>query len=286
MNKGKNKKQIFRVGDTFDNFIVVEECRTNQIKCLCKLTGQVIEIDAENLTDEKQKRILPKKSRIAELNEQSQQLTVTSNEIKHGKYGEILIRVRCSCGTHKYVKNFDFVSGNIASCGCLKRLRVQEAKITHGLYKSKEYKTWLRLKTICFNENNPSFKQYGGVGIKMYVQWIDSFQTFYDDMGPCSKDAVIARIDPSKGFFPYNCCWLSRSEYRRVKTLIKCGINPKLLIQPKITRLAAHSNDAIPKGIVAAIRKEHASGESNITVLSQKYNITTNEVVSILIYDP
>lgn len=283
MNKGKNQIKSFKIGDTFGNLVVIEECQNNQVKCLCKLTNKIMQIDINSLKNKKQSPA-SKKSRLAEIGENFQQLTVINNAHKRGKYGEILIQVKCTCGTEKYIKNLDFVNKNIASCGCLKKLRVKQAKVTHGLYKSKEYRTWLRIKTICFNENNPSFKQHGAVGIEMYSQWIDCFQTFYDDMGPCPKDAIIGRIDPSKGFFPHNCCWLSRQEYKRINTLVKCGINPKLLIQPKITRLA-HSKDAISKSVIAAIRKEHASGESNISVLSQKYGIPSNGILDILIYE-
>lgn len=259
--------------------------RREKVKCFCTRTNAVIEIDKVDLKKDKQERTVTRKARIAEIGEQFQQLTVINNETKRGKYGEILIKVKCNCGNEKYLKNLDFINGNVASCGCLQKKRVKQARMTHGLYKSKEYRVWLRLKTICFNENNLSFKQHSASGIEMYSQWVNCFQTFYDDMGPCPKNAIIARVDPLKGFFPYNCCWLSRQEYRRINTLVKCGINPKLLIQSKIARLP-HSKDTISKNVIAAIRKEHANGESNISYMSQKYGISSNEILSILIYDP
>lgn len=282
MNKVKNKKQNLKIGDRFGSLVVVEERIADQIKCFCTEKKEIVTVEVENLINKEKKSSRQKKVRIADMYEQYQQLTVTDNKVKRGKYGQILIQVRCSCGTQKYVKNFDFVNQKIASCGCLKKIRVREAKTTHGLYKSKEYKTWLRLKTICLNENDPSYERYGGIGIEMYPPWVYSFQNFFDDMGPCPEESIITRIDPSKGFFPYNCCWLSRSESKKIQILIECGANPKLF-QSKI-KSPTSSEKTPSKDKIIAIRKEHAKGESNLSILAKKYNITINEVISILMY--
>ncbi len=288
MNRDKTQKADLRVGEVFDHLIVVDNCfKENKVKCFCRLTNTVVEIDKNNLLNRRTKFVSATRARIAEIGEQSQSLTVIDNEIKYGKHKQLLIKVQCSCENIKYVRNLDFINGKSKSCGCLQKKRSKDSNVTHGFSKSREYKIWLRIKTICFNKNNPSFKHYGGMGIKMYPAWIDSFQTFYDDVGPCPKhikNPTIARIDASDGFFPHNCCWLSREEYSRLITLIKCGINPKLLLQPRPVQLPKET-DLISKNIINAIRKEHTSGESNISILSQKYGVSSNEILKILIFD-
>lgn len=281
MTKIKNKKLNLKIGDRFGNLVILEENIANQIKCFCTEKKEIITVEVESLIT-KAKKSSRQKVRIADMYEQYERLTVTNNKVKRGKYGQILIQVRCSCGTQKYVKNFDFVNQRIASCGCLKKVRVSEARTTHGLYKSKEYKTWLRLKTICLNENDPSFERYGGIGIDMCPQWIESFQKFYDDMGPCPENSIITRIDPSKGFFPYNCCWLSRSESKKIQVLIECGANPELF-KSKI-KTPTNSKKATSQDKATAIRKEHAKRECNLSVIAKKYNITTSEVMNILLF--
>jgi hypothetical protein len=288
MNRGKTKKAEFRVGEVFDNLIVVDNCsKEDKVKCFCRLTTTTIEIDKSDLLIRKAKVVSVTRARIAEIGEQSGKLTVIGNETRYGKGKQLLVKVQCDCGNVKHVRNLDFIYGKSKSCGCLQKIQSKNFNAKHGLYKTKEYQTWLRIKTACFNENNRSFKQYGGAGIKMYPAWIDSFQTFYDDVGPCPKhlkNPTITRIDTSDGFFPHNCCWLSREEYIRLITLVKCGINPKLLLQPRTVRLPKEI-DAISKNIIAAIRKEHTSGESNISILSQKYGVSSNEILKILIFD-
>ena len=47
-----------------------------------------------------------------------------------------------------------------------------------------EYRTWLDIKTRCFNPRRPQWKDYGGRGITMAAVWRDSFINFLRDMGP------------------------------------------------------------------------------------------------------
>lgn len=282
MSGVQGEKQFFKIGRTFGDYIVVGNCpEVDKVKCFCKQSNIVVEISKDELKLAGAKAKAKKITCVAKKGERFKQLTVISEESTRGKRGEVLIKVKCDCGNEKYIKNFNFINGKVASCGCLHSARVREARTTHGLYKSKEYKTWLRIKTICFNENSTAFKEYGATGIEMYPQWVECFQTFYDDVGPSPKGTIITRIDPSRGFFPDNCCWVTRQEFQRISTLIKCGVNPQLLIQPKAK--SSKPKSTISKSTITAIRREHAKGESNISILAQKYGVSANEIVNILI---
>lgn len=289
MDKAKKEKQFFKIGKIFGDLIVIDEPSENEdtVKCVCKKSFKVVDVDKKDLkvNNIPKKKGNSRKAYIPEVGKNINKLTVISSEIKRDSNSEILIKVRCECGNEKYVRSRNLISGSTTSCGCVQKARVKEVRVTHGLYKSKEYKTWQRLKTICFNEKNASYKQNKDAGIEMYPEWVNCFQLFYDHMGPVPKDSVITRIDPSKGFFPNNCCWVTPEEFRKINNLIKCGINPKILIQPKVQKSILKSKNTISKSIITAIRKEHAKGESNISILSQKYGISPNEIVSILIYE-
>ncbi|BAZ18338.1 hypothetical protein NIES4071_102230 (plasmid) [Calothrix sp. NIES-4071] len=289
MSKVKKEKQFFKIGKSFGDLIVINEPSEDEtkVKCVCKKTFKVVDVDKEDLkvSNLAKKKGNTRKANVPEVGRKINLLTVISSEIKRDNNSEILIKVRCECGNEKYVRSRNLVSGSTTSCGCVQKARVKENRVIHGLYKSKEYKTWQRLKTICFNENNASYKQNKEAGIEMYPEWVNSFQLFYDQMGPAPKGSVIARIDPTKGFFPNNCCWVTREESKNMNNLLKCGINPKILIQPKAQKSIVKSKNTISKNVIAAIRKEHAKGESNISILSQKYGIIPNEILSILIYE-
>lgn len=73
-----------------------------------------------------------------------------------------------------------------------------------------EYRTYRAMLDRCYNENNPSFKNYGGRGITVCRRWYgrDGFKNFLNDLGsrPIGKYSL-DRVDGDKGYSPENCRW-------------------------------------------------------------------------------
>lgn len=67
--------------------------------------------------------------------------------------------------------------------------------------------------------DNPHIQQhhrYGGRGIRVCERWEDSFENFWEDMGPSYRPGLtIDRKDNDKGYSPDNCEWVTRSENSR-----------------------------------------------------------------------
>lgn len=42
----------------------------------------------------------------------------------------------------------------------------------------KLYPTWANIKQRCFNPNATGYKNYGGIGITMYPEWINDSRAF------------------------------------------------------------------------------------------------------------
>lgn len=87
----------------------------------------------------------------------------------------------------------------------------RERVITTGHIKykeSSEHRAWRDMKDRCYDVDDKDYPRYGGRGIKVYDEWLYSYERFIKDMGlKPSPDLSLDRIDVNKGYFPDNCRW-------------------------------------------------------------------------------
>ena len=126
--------------------------------------------------------------------------------ISKGKKGVYLF-CKCQCGTIVSVASGNLKSGGVKSCGCLRNITYKT--INHPI----EYSAWRAMISRCYAANNIRFCDYGGRGIKVCSEWLNSFEDFYNHVGPRpSPNHSIDRIDNDGNYAPGNVKWSTRKE--------------------------------------------------------------------------
>ncbi len=141
---------------------------------------------------------------------------------------------KCSCGGPLIkIRRYNLISGHTRSCGCLVR-EIFHPSI-HGMTKTPEYCCWRTMRDRCLNPKCKFYIDYGGRGIKICDRWLESFENFYEDMGPRpSNKHSIDRIDNNGNYCKENCKWSTTIEQcnnRRTNRMIEFNNEIKTLVE-------------------------------------------------------
>jgi hypothetical protein len=130
---------------------------------------------------------------------------------------------RCDCGTEKLVFIGNLTTGRSKSCGCL-RQEISTANTTwrtHGKTKHPLHGMWKGIRGRCNDQNLPSYKNYGGRGIRVCDRWAD-FEKFLEDMEPTwSPGLTLERKDNNGHYEPNNCCWIPKQDQSANRRCVK-----------------------------------------------------------------
>lgn len=73
---------------------------------------------------------------------------------------------------------------------------------------------WHGIKKRCLNEHNERYHQYGGRGIKICDEWLESFDNFAEWAlsNGYAENLTLERIDVNGDYCPENCKWIPLQE--------------------------------------------------------------------------
>ncbi len=117
---------------------------------------------------------------------------------------------KCDCGALIVFPAGRVLDGKTKThCGCQ---TVWGAPKLHGMRHAPEYIVWIGMKQRCLNKNNKDFPRWGGKGISVCQEWIESFEAFYKYLGPRPEGMTLERKDSTKWYEPGNVCWATPTE--------------------------------------------------------------------------
>lgn len=167
---------------------------------------------------------------------------------------------RCDCGETSCVRLDSLRNGVTQSCGCLKNdhiVTVGHSNATHGMDGTPTHKAWLSMRQRCLNPRHPYYEYYGGRGIRICPQWLDSFRSFLDDMGVRPDGKTLDRIDNNGNYEPTNCRWATQSEQNRnMRRTRRLTFNNETLCLSEWARRTGISRCAITSRLLAGLSIE------------------------------
>ncbi len=139
---------------------------------------------------------------------------LTAINISHRKKGKIYWNTRCECGNTKIVAYGNLQSGEVRSCGCLRRETAALSSRKHGMYGTRLYECWNSMHKRCRGTSGKEHnRNYHGRGIRVCSEWSDFkiFMAWAVENGYSDK-LTIDREENDKGYSPDNCRWITIKE--------------------------------------------------------------------------
>lgn len=153
-------------------------------------------------------------------------MTIDKNDIIGKKFNKLLVikyvsnykyLCKCDCGNEKVIRRFDLLNENTKSCGCLRK--TEPNRTSHNLTHTKIYHVYHGMKQRCYYKKHQYYKYYGGRGIKICDEWLNSFMSFYNwaiEKGYKENakrgQFTIDRINPNGNYEPSNCRWITMKQ--------------------------------------------------------------------------
>lgn len=125
----------------------------------------------------------------------------------------------CECGNQGTYTTSVLTTENTMSCGCFRKetcAAIGKTNQTHGLTNAPGYKSWSHIVDRCTDPKHEHYHNYGGRGIKLHDEWLESPEKFLTHIGPRpSAEHTVDRIENEGHYEPGNVRWATPAEQSR-----------------------------------------------------------------------
>lgn len=132
----------------------------------------------------------------------------------NGKNRQARWLCRCDCERENIVAGIDLRNGHSKGC---RSCQVSRRSIKHGLRRTRIYNVWTCMINRCENPNFIYYKNYGGRGIKICLEWRNSVVAFYNwaTANGYKEELQIDRINNNGNYEPSNCRFVTQAMQQR-----------------------------------------------------------------------
>lgn len=185
----------------------------------------------------------------------------------HGNRNELIVSTCSDCGDTRYLQNRP---ENIRRSTCRSCTMSRVHSRTHGMTKTPLYRVWNAMKQRCATVGSQFYARYGGRGITVCQEWIDSFEEFHGwaMANGYTKGLQIDRENNDGNYEPNNCRWVVPVVNARNRAATKLTIADVQEAKYMLSR--GHESKEIAElldvshSCVWAIKKGHAWGDITV----------------------
>lgn len=173
--------------------------------------------------------------------------------------GLAMWRVRCFCGNEFNTSGASIRNGRTKSCGCTRNTwakKMGKMNRTHGETRTRLYVIWKNMKSRCYDTAHKSYKYYGGRGIEVCNEWIDSYESFrnWANLNGYTDDLTIDRIDNNEHYTPNNCQWAdTKTQQRNTRRNVYVLYEGKLLTKAEVREKTGLTKYLLDKQILNGV---------------------------------
>ena len=120
---------------------------------------------------------------------------------------------KCECGKEKIIDSGCLKNGHTKSCGCYRKKFHADLQRKHGMTGTRLYNCWNGMILRTTYKNHKAYHNYGGRGIKVCKEWLDSSTFFEWAKSHGYKDNLsLDRVNNDGNYEPSNCRWATSKE--------------------------------------------------------------------------